>query len=431
MFKRAVLHIAERWEALSRPVLFAFAALYLLNCCSPLRLEYDSIKYFALKDCLEQGCPPGFNPVADPHPYGYALLLLLLSKLGLLHSFVLVLINGLYLAYSLYFIKKIFRASVPPFLFLLLLLLNWTVIKYFSYPLSEMQYLFFSCGSFFFFKRYAQHRKMGALLLAFAFAGGSFITRTAGITLFPALLAGLAWEHREELNRHRWRYGLLTLTGILFLLAGILFFPNALHFTNYLNSLHQKGPGIGYILSGHFKEWGQLLLNTPAGKVAAWLPGTDSWLFIPAGFLLFAWFAYGLFLRRTTVPVVITIYLVSYCLVIFNWPFFDPRFWIPILPMVAAILLQRFPAVAGPVWFPPVAGPVRFLKRTLLILYILTGLGAMGYSTYTAFHKETLARSQAKGIFRNEYETFFFGRPVSDTATHVNPYVLHILEKYN
>jgi hypothetical protein len=421
--------LPERWKALYKPALFAIPAFYLLNCFSPLRLEFDSIQYFAVKDCLEQACPPGFNPVGDPHPYGYPLLLLFLSKMGLCHSFVLALINGLYLAGGFYFIKEIFRSDVHPFLLFLLLWLNWTLIKFYNYPLSEMQYLFFSCGSLFFFRRYTQGRKRGVLLLAFAFAGLSCLTRTAGVTLIPAILAGLAWEHRAGLNRHRRRNGILTLILLLFLFAGMLFFPNVLHLANYLKSLNSPHPGMVELLQGHFKEWGQLLLNTPTGKIGVRLPGADSWLFLPAGILLFAWFAYVLFLRRATLPAVITIYLASYCLLIFNWPFFDPRFWIPILPMVAAILLQTpLPGIGAK---GPVASFVRALGRLLFVIYIFAGVGAVSYSTYTAFHKEALARSQAKGIFQNEYETYFFGKPLRDTATAIDPYVLHVLEKYN
>jgi hypothetical protein len=438
MLKRSVPGIPERFKTYCKPALFALLAIYLLNCFSPLRLEYDSIKYFALKDCLEQRCPPGFNPAGDPHPYGYPLLLLLLSKMGLLHSFTVALINGCYLVGGLYFVKEIFRANVPPFLFFGLLLLNWTFIKFFNYPLSEMQYLFFSGGSLYSFHLYTQQRKIGMLLLTFALGGLAFLTRTAGMALLPALLVGLAWEHRSAFNGHRRRNGMLMLLLLLLLLAGILLFPDALHLTHYLKSLGQDRPGMGAVLLGHFKEWGQLLLNTPSGKIGAWLQGADNWLFLPAGIGLFGWFGYALFLRRATLPLFITIYLVSYCVLIFNWPFFDPRFWIPVLPLIAVLLLQTpLPgarvATTGTGARAATAAPsfVRTIGRLLFIAYIFAGVGAVGYSTYTAFHKEALARSQAKGIFRNEYEVFFFGRPQSDTATHFYPYVLHLLEKYH
>jgi hypothetical protein len=76
--------------------------------------------------------------------------------------------------------------------------------------------------------------------------------------------------------------------------------------------------------------------------------------------------------------------------------------------------------------------PLKGSLRLLLAVYFIMGLGAAGYSVYTMYHKEVLARTQAGGIFRNEYETWFFGRPMSDTATHpVDQEVLSILKRYN
>jgi hypothetical protein len=118
---------------------------------------------------------------------------------------------------------------------------------------------------------------------------------------------------------------------------------------------------------------------------------------------------------RKKVSVAVSVYLVLYSVLIFSWPFFDVRFWIPAAPLVVMILLQGL--------------PVRMLLiRVMVVLYIVAGLGAVGYSTYTAFNKRALARNQAGGRYRNEYETHFFGKPLQDTVTPVDPYVLHVLE---
>src|SRR4051812_22459970 len=85
---------------------YILAAVYLLNCFSPLRLHVDMLRYFAIKDCVELGCPPDSTAAKDYLPWGYTGLLLALSKIGLLKSFVLVLINCIYLGVSLYLIRK-------------------------------------------------------------------------------------------------------------------------------------------------------------------------------------------------------------------------------------------------------------------------------------------------------------------------------------
>src|ERR1700676_4532646 len=117
--------------------------LFFLNCFTPLRLHYDMLRYFAIKDCIESKCPPGADP-NDYLPYGYTALLLLLSKLGILRSFSIVFVNCLYLFGGLFFVRKIFSYIRSPFFLIFLVLLNWTIIKFVTHPLSELQYLFFS-----------------------------------------------------------------------------------------------------------------------------------------------------------------------------------------------------------------------------------------------------------------------------------------------
>ncbi|MDO6433556.1 hypothetical protein Q4E93_23290 [Flavitalea sp. BT771] len=392
----------------------ALLACYLINCFSPLRLEYDSIHYFALKDCLEHSCPPGFQAADDPRPYGYPALLWLLSRMCLLYPFTIALVNLVYLAGALYFTGKLFQHEKGPATSrkletgVVVLLLGYPFIKYFAYPLSEMQYLFFACGSLFFFRLYTDRgMRAGSLVVAFLFAGAAIFTRAVGIALVPALLAGLGWHHREVLVRHWKVAGLLGLVTLAGLFAGLRDLNGML----YLNSVRRTGPGWKVLLGKHLAEWGELLLNVPAGKFAT----IGRWIFIAAGLLLMAVVFYCLMRRKKKVPVTVSVYMVLYSVLIFSWPFFDVRFWIPVAPLVVMILLQGLPVRT-------------LLIRAMVALYVVAGLGALVYSTYTAFDKRALARNQAGGRYRNEYETHFFGKPLQDTVVPVDPYVLHVLE---
>jgi hypothetical protein len=404
----------------------AILVLYLVSCFAPLRLESDSLHYFGIKDCLEYGCPPGFLAAKGNRPYGYPVLLLILSKTGILRSFFIAFINGLYLLGGLYFVQRIFGQAIHPFFFFMVMLLNWVFIKFFAYPLSDMQYLFFSTGSLYCLFRYREHRRMPFLVSAFALAGLAFLTRTIGIALAPALLAGVAWEHRNALKINIRRNGMWILSILLLIIILVFVFSKFLgldHYMDVLSRQRQGGAGAGEIIQGHLREWGQLFLNTPAGKIGAYLPGgAGNGLIVLAGILLFAWFVYVFFLRRATIPLFITVYLVIYGLILFNWPFYDPRFWAPVLPLVGAILLQT------PLNKIPFGKAIGYF---VFIVYSLMGGIAIGYSLYTEFDKKAFARTQAKGIYRNEYETFFFGKPLSDTATHIDPYVLHVLKSYD
>src|SRR5690348_14784925 len=136
--------------------MYAMALVYLVNCFTPLHMHFDSIRYYNLKDCMEHKCDPGSFAATDYLPYGYTTLLLIFSKLGILKSFSIILINCIYAFAGLYFIKKIFEQQVHPYLLVAVVLFNWVLIKFVTHPLSEMQYIFFSSASLFCFHLYRQ-----------------------------------------------------------------------------------------------------------------------------------------------------------------------------------------------------------------------------------------------------------------------------------
>ncbi len=136
-----------------------------------------------------------------------------------------------------------------------------------------------------------------------------------------------------------------------------------------------------------------------------------------AGIAGLVWFICSTLAQRLRVPPVVIIYLVLYSVIVFNWPYYDPRFWLPVLPFVISVILKS---------------PMKKLKPVKIFVfcvYFILGVSAMSYSLYTQFNKEIFARKQAKGIFRNEYETYFFGKTISDTATRVDEYVLDVLKR--
>jgi hypothetical protein len=64
-------------------------------------------------------------------------------------------------------------------------------------------------------------------------------------------------------------------------------------------------------------------------------------------------------------------------------------------------------------------------------VYAALGLFSAGYMVYSSFNKEFLAKNQAKGAYRNEYETHWYGKPLSDTARKMDTLALHVLDKYD
>jgi hypothetical protein len=106
----------------------------------------------------------------------------------------------------------------------------------------------------------------------------------------------------------------------------------------------------------------------------------------------------------------------------FYWPFPDPRFWVPVIPLIAAVIGQTDFSSA------PL---VKMSGRFYLLVYSLLGIFSIGFVTYTSFNKKEFAKTQAKGLYRNEYETHFFGKTLSDTATQVDANIVEFLRKYD
>ena len=290
----------ERYVQGMKWVVYILAALYFVNCFTPLRIHYDMLRYFSIKDCIEAVCPP----TADPHdylPYGYTMLLLGLSKLGILRSFSIVFINGLYLLGGLYFVRKVFTCLHAPSFLFVLVLLNWTIIKFFTHPLSELQYLFFSLASVYAFHAYTQNKKIGQLLMAFGFAALAFLTRTVGIALVAALCLGLLWEYNKQL------IGLIRRNKILVAviaacLLGILFFSKQLglnHYTGVMSKQLSGGVHFSEMLGWHFREWGEIFLNISVAKAIGPLPAPlIIGLLIAAGIFMLAWFVFICFIKK-------------------------------------------------------------------------------------------------------------------------------------
>ncbi|HUR10642.1 MAG TPA: hypothetical protein VM012_04700 [Flavitalea sp.] len=400
--------------------------VYLAGAFTPLHLHVDSIRYFNIKDCIEFGCPSGSFAATDSLPYGYTFLLIAFSKLGILNHISIVLINCVFLFCGLYFVWHILKMHVPALLVIILSLFNWTIIKFAIHPLSEMQYIFFSFASLYCFHRYVQQNSYVWLGSAFVLSLFTILTRTIGISLVPALVLGIAWQHRAGLKDLLIKNKIIVIIGIG-IFAVLLFFAKQFRILEYASSL--KGPfqkGIVHFvmqnLEYHFTELSEIFVNAPSNKVLHYLPSSlGTGIFIGFGMLIFFALVYLMF-RKSTLPFYIKAYLFFYLLIIMNWPYYDPRFWVPVIPIVAALALT-FP------YHNYFTG--RIFSRLYIGYYMVTGFIAAAYALSVGLDKETFSTHHATGVYRNEYEQHFFDKPLSDTAKKIDQNVLDILNKYD
>ncbi|HXB96244.1 MAG TPA: hypothetical protein VNU70_13830 [Puia sp.] len=412
-------------KTLVKGAFFLLLAVYLADCFSPLRLHVDTVRYYAIKDCIEFGCPVTSDAATDYFPYGYTVLLLLFSKLGILKHFPIIFINVVYLIGGLYFLYKTFQSKLSPYALFVVVMLNWLFVKFTDHPLSELQYIFFSLGSVYFYSCFSVDRKVKYLLLALVMGWIAFMTRTIGITLIGALALDLLWKYKEQqlefFRRHR-----VLVSGILVVLVVlIVVFSKVVGINHYGDVLreHFKEAPFFKRVGWRFKEWGEIFINTPSNKVIDRLAGwPGEVLFMGIGLAIFVWFMVVLFSRKYAFPLYLKLYLVFYCLLLFNWPFNDPRFWLPVMPLMAAVVLQA--ALPRTSW-------ARWGKAAYVTMYAALGLFSAGYMVYSSFNRDFLSRNQAKGAYKNEYETHWYGKPLSDTARKMDTLALQVLDKYD
>ena len=388
------------------------------------------------------GCPPDSDAARDYFPFGYTACLLILSKLGILSSFSIVFINCLFLFGGLYFIYKVFEKKISPYLLFVIVLVNWLFIKFVAHPLSEMQYVFFSLGSIYYFYLFTQGRKILFLLVSLLFCWLAFVTKTVGITLVGALAFGLIWEFKESQLAFLKKNKYLIAAVLILITVSVVIFAKQLGLNHYIGVLskHLSEAPFFTRVGWRFTEWGEIFLNTPFNKVLQRLPGIGSILFILAGSVIFCWFCIILFSKKKPVPAFIKAYLIFYFIIMFNWPFNDPRFWVPIMPVMAAIVLQ---ASFNKNNF------YRILSKVFLVVYIVLGFLAAAFMIYSSFNKSFFAKNQANGFYKNEYETHFMGKDstgsmqtinssdtirtviIGDRSKVVNPYIVGLLKRYD
>ncbi|HEY4936595.1 MAG TPA: hypothetical protein VII44_08440, partial [Puia sp.] len=248
---------------------------------------------------------------------------------------------------------------------------------------------------------------------------------TIGISLIASIFAALVWEYRKQL------IGLIKKNGIavaafIVCIVVLIIFSKQLGFNYYLSVIPRQFKGglrFSNVIAWHFSEWGEILMNGPKAKILGFLPVPFGyWLFLISGILGISGFVYICFIKKNNIPFVVKAYLFFYILLLFNWPFPDPRFWVPVIPLLAAVISQS-PLSQNRM--------IKMLSILYLLVYSAFGLVALGYMTYSSFNKKELSKTQATGVFRNEYEVHFFGKTLSDTAKRVDSNLVHFLNRYD
>jgi len=407
--------------------LVLLAVAYALQIFSPLRINTDSYRLLSMAVSASEGKGYLVDGRADQFPLGYPFMVKLLLQAGLGNSMALVVLNLLSLVVGFWAIHACCRSqwgSTTTLLALALTASSWVMVKHITLPLSDIPYLGLSLLSLFFswlFYRQQGHQKWCSLAASGVFAYLGLQCRSIGVTIFPVIVVTVLL-HRDispsvyGVFRHRrLLLGIVVTLVILFTLALVgvretgWYQAQFLHSGSYFQSLvaSVQGLGIGAFLfkNAYYRilELGELFSNVPQSKVPQMLPidcciGLVAWVALLRG----AW----LLLRTRSVPP-LTLYFLSYAALMFVWPFYDVRFWIPLLPVIAIILLRTIDDLQNR-W--PV---LRLAFRVYAVWFFVLGGVALVVSTRMSLSGAEFSERYGDGTAKMTYRfAFHNGKPV-------------------
>jgi hypothetical protein len=169
------------------------------------------------------------------------------------------------------------------------------------------------------------------------------------------------------------------------------------------------------ILSDRLVEFGELFGNFPTSKLSPRLHFMVPWM----GLLLLLLILLGLATKRSKVSPT-ELFLVCYMGILFVWPCYDARYWLPVLPLliaytVLAVKSLRFPKVVTAIY---------------CIAYATLGFGAIAYSSRITFAGSKFPEKYGDGNLRPTYCVALQSCPDGVDPNKVDAKALHLLREY-
>jgi hypothetical protein len=415
-------------------LLLFLSVMYFTQILSPLRLNFDGVDFLRMAISWEQLGNIYPDVSTTRYPSGYPLLLGFLLKLGILNSSSIVLVNLLFLACSLlvfWFLSRrvLHFTSESTVLLLCGVMLSWILVKHITLPLSDVPFLGVSFISLFCLVKAELAATNRRWVIWFATSvAGCFISisfRHVGFCLIPAILwlvykkisGGLSWN--LKLDRLLLKIGLFVcLLLFIFLSLG----ADVLPMPDIVRSVYSHES----ILPIAFQRVGDLgcaLLNINLHKI----PFKELFKPVAIGLGVFILFAcIKILFQKDSRVSVIWIYLVTYLGLIFVAPWNDPRYLLPVWPLLLLALIKLYSDLHTneSIRILPMVGVTWFVG------YASLGFLALGYSTWLTFSGPKFANRYGSKESKEEYLYFYGGRSLEETKSNPRAYEMYKLLDY-
>ena len=402
---------------------------FLLQIFTPLRLNTDAVTLLSMAESAAHG--DGFldDGAKSVFPPGYPAMLAVLLKLGLAHPWVIVGLNMVFLSLGLlavFFLlsQEFFADRAVVLMICCLFLLSYVVVKHCTVPLTEGPFFFCSmCCLAFMCKAVnltsTRHFVVlaGAALLS---AAAAITIRRIGIAFVPPLVFMFFGSRQFK----SWWAGFASRSKLVVVIgsglvasaiAGIFAFTS--YWRIFISDARARYRIIphSWLLWYRLKEFGELFINFPLYRIPATLQRAVPWI----GFLLLLLLVVGLATRRGKVSPT-DVFIVCYAVILSAWPYYDARFWWPVIPLLIAYSLtavQRLKVPAVIVW-------------TYCVWFGILGFGTIAYSTRISFSGCDFPQRYGAGDLTTTYRAAFDQCRNGGSPDNVNARVLRLLREF-
>jgi len=405
-----------------RIAIVALLAAHILAVLSPLRLNDDAVLLLQMTASATDG--RGINPpeLSSHLPIGYPLLLSAIERAGLLGQATIVIVNILALFLGLASAASLLERDLhlsrrAAYTCALLTACSWVMVKH--TPLAVTDVLFFGLALSCVWLLSTACRLVTTsatrttaywltLLAALTLAAAATLVRTAGLALaLPILFTFLGGS--PGLNRlltHARRTPALSIALIAITLLSLTAAAFILRDSPYIHAF-LKSPaateGKAFGPSWRLLEAGQLTLNLPvaviestaasAGPTAASLV---PWAVRAIGAVALVLACLGAWSLRRSLSITL-VFIASYLALVALWPYQDPRFLLPILPLAWGLIGLTLPRA------PHRAALTAIIASVVVLLHL--ALSAIGFQRSIAltFAGQTFADSYGSQRLANSY----------------------------
>ncbi len=334
------------------------SVVYLIQALSPLRINTDSYRLLSMAVSAHQGQGFLVDGKADQFPPAYPWIIKSMLQLGIANSHSLVLLNLLSLAIGLgvlyhWCLQALSRSW--SMLVMIFVLSSWVLVKHITIPLTDTVYMGLSMLTVHLMCLFCRAKgicKWGWYAASVLLTGMALMCRTTGVALLPVLGMCLLIhpEHARLTGRLVKHQGKLIIGLAVLVLLGIYpmnlliqsawfksqFMDSSSYFQNLIVAIERDGLLMHMVHTLKFRliEMGEIFCNVPWTRLPHLSP-----VFYAAGVLTWLLLIRGSFvLLRHPMLRPVSWYMLSYTCMMLCWPYFDARFWIPMLPVIGLMM---------------------------------------------------------------------------------------------